>query len=255
MKKERISSVMVKFIIYLINVNTYLQSTLPGDTDPRGIMLGMTDAELAALKDWVKKFVSGDPLHPGFWDLHSVKDTKNHLTRMNMMQGMKEFKIFFRPLLNRMSGSAVINNADRGKLNIAEPVTTHKKKAEQIVATCFVDVSMLGGCSLRFECRASADSKRASKAEHSDAVEIWYSSLPVIVTNQGDNQPPVKIKPKQLIGPSEAAMHAIFTRAIFIMNFPDQDSGNNLQFFVRWINTKHPEVNGPWSQLNSIIIS
>jgi hypothetical protein len=256
MKKERIPGTMDKFITYIILVNTYLHAVAEGDTDPRGIVLGMTTAELSALKDRVKKFMSGDPSAPGFWDLHSDEDTKNKLTRANMVQGMKQFKTFFRPLLNRISGSAVINNEDRGKLNIAAPPVTHKKKATQIVAKCFTNLSLLGACLLRFENRASADSKRASKAEFSDAVEIWYRIVPDIITPAEDSsQPPVKSKPKQMIGPSEATVHAIFTRAIFTIQFPDVESGNNLQFYVRWTNTKHPEVSGPWSAMIGQVIS
>jgi hypothetical protein len=200
--------------------------------------------------------MSGDPLHPGYWDLHSNKDTKNKLTRKDMVQCMKQFRAFFRPLLNRMSGSAVITNADRLKLNIADPDKVHTKKSVGIQATCFVSVKMLGGCDVRFLCRSSSDTSRASRAVGSDAVEICYSSIPLPAPDAaGGINSASKSKPKQLAGPSEAAVREIHTKAIFIIHFGDNNLGNNLQFFVRWINTKHPELSGPWSQLNSIIIS
>jgi hypothetical protein len=256
MAKGRITTVQTLFIVYIVSVNSYLQAKLTGDPDPRGIMLGMTTDELTKLADFVKKFISNDALHPGYWDLHSNKDTKNKATRANMLNCMKEFRAFFRPLLNRMSGSAVITSPDRLKLNIAEPDTPHAVKKTAIKATTSVDVKMLGSGKMRFECRASSDSQRASKAEGADAVEVWYSSLPfglVAATVLGETAS--KVKPRQMVGPEEATNHEIYTKAIFIMTFSSEHLGNNLQFFVRWINTKHPELNGPWSILNSTVIS
>jgi hypothetical protein len=256
MTSGRIPGKLALFIVYIVNVNAYLQAVAPGGTDPRGKVLGMTTAELTTLNEFVIKFMSGDPLHPGYWDLHSNADTKNKLTRKDMYLCMKQFKAFFRPMLNRMSGSAAITNADRLKLNIADPDKIHTKKSVSIAATCFVSVKMLGGCDVRFLCRSSSDTARASKAEGSDAVEICYSSIPLPASDStGGNDSTSKAKPKQLAGPSEAAVREIHTKAIFIIHFGDDDLGNNLQFFVRWINTKHPDLAGPWSQLNSVIIS
>jgi hypothetical protein len=257
MKKQgRIPIKLETFIVFIVLIDEYLHAILAGSTDPRGIELGMTADELLALRAWVKQFISGDPTHPGIWDLHKNKQTKTQTTRQNMVDTKKQFGVFFRPLLVRMSGSALITNGDRDTLNIAHPVTSHTKPTTPITAECLIGVRRLGQCKLRFVCKASEDEARASKPEGSDAVEIAYNSRPVITTEPGKE--PIlagKVRPKSMMGPSEATNFKTFTRAIFTMQFPDSDLGNDLQLFGRWINTKHPDLAGPWSQLNSVIIS
>jgi hypothetical protein len=256
MSTGRIPRVITAFIIYIVLVDDYLHSTQPGDTDPRGIVLGLTADELATLKAFVKSFISGDPAHPGFWDLHKNKQTKTSTTRQNMDDAMKSFGAFFRPLLNRVAASLPITNGDRDTLNIAHPVTSHKKPETVIVAKCFAEVVMLGQGKLKFACRASKDIARSSKAEGSDAVEIAYSSLPFIMVAAGDPSLTAgKVRPRSLSGPDDGTTKEIYTKAIFQKKFPDSEIGNLLQFFLRWINTKHPDLNGPWSQVNGIVIS
>jgi hypothetical protein len=170
MKSGRIPRAQAEFIVYLVNVNNYLQTKATGDPDPRGIMLGMTADELVTLANFVKKFVSGDADNPGFWDLHSNADTKNKVTRANMVNCMKEFRTFFQPLLNRMSGSAVINSTDRLKLNIAEPVTSHSVTKTAIKEQCYTMVSAIGGGTAQVTCKWESDATRSSIPETADAV-------------------------------------------------------------------------------------
>jgi hypothetical protein len=256
MSTSRIPRKLAAFIVYITTVNNYLQNPLPGESEPRGKTLGMTAAELTKLADFVKLFMSGDPAHPGLWDLHSNKDTKTFSTRQNMEDAVKEFGSFFRPILNRMAASTIITNNDRNVLNIAHPVTGHTTPKTAITAKCFVDVTMLGQCEVKFECRASADANRSGKAEGSDAVEVAFCSLPMVDEKDGDgNILASKVKPRQMMGPSEATDHSISTKALFMLKFADSQQGNNLQLFFRWINTKHPDLAGPWSSLISVIIS
>jgi hypothetical protein len=256
MSSSRIPKKLVAFIVYIVAVNDYLQAIASGDTDPRGIVLGMTLAELADLKARLLLLISGDPLHPGIWDLHSNKSKKNVTTRQNMDDAMKAFGIFFRPVLNRMASNVNITNFDRNILNIARPVISHVKPSAPIVARCFVDVVMLGQGEVKFACRATADSARSSKAEGSDAVEIAWCSLPFTLAAEGDPSLTAgKVRPRSLSSPDDGTTKEIYTKAVFQKKFPGSEIGNLLQFFLRWINTKHPELNGPWSQVNGIVIS
>jgi hypothetical protein len=255
-KEGRIPVKLETFITYIVMVNDYLNTVQPSDTAKRGTILGMSDEELAQLDSFVKKFVSGDPDHPGFWDLHKDKTTKTQTTRQDMVDTKKTFCSFFRPILDRISGSASITNTDRDKLNIAHPVTSHTTPKAAIASDCFVNITMLGQCKVSFECRASADEARASKAEGADAVEMAYKSLPLEDEKDSEGNPTGrKIKPRQMMGPSEATDRSISTKALFTMTFEDTHLGNNLQMFFRWINTKHPDLAGPWSSLLSEIIS
>ncbi len=252
----RIPMKLETFITFIVLVDEYLHTIFPGSTDPRGIELGMTTAELAILKDWVIKFVSGDPAHPGIWDLHKNKQKKTQTTRQNMVDSQKQFAAFFRPVLTRMSGSALITNDDRDTLNIAHPVTTHTRPTTPIKAECMIGIRMLGQGKVRFVCKASEDEARASKPEGANAVEIALLSRPVITTEPDkDNILVSKVRPKSMQGPGEANSVRIFTKSIFIIQFPDSELGNDLQLFGRWINTNYPDLAGPWSGLQTVLIS
>jgi hypothetical protein len=64
-----------------------------------------------------------------------------------------------------------------------------------------------------------------------------------------------KVRPKSMLSVEEATNHYISTKSLFTLTFDGDQMGNDLQIFFRWINTKHPDLAGPWSSLFSRIIS
>jgi hypothetical protein len=249
MKSGRIPAAQAAFIVYLVNVNIYLQTKATGDPDPRGTMLGMTTDELTLLDNFVKKFMSGDPANPGFWDLHSNADTKNKVTRANMLNGMKEFRTFFQPLLNRMSGSAVINSTDRLKLNIAEPVTSHSVTKTPIKEQCYTMVSAVGGGTAQVTCKWESDATRSSIPETADAVEIRYRlDAPVLEeAEEGSSEPPGKIIRETLSSPDDGTTKEIWTKSKFRLKFGADKAGFTLHVYARYIHTKRPGLEGDWT--------
>jgi hypothetical protein len=256
MKTYRIPVALYKFVQYVQRNNDYLNTVQEGDTEKRGKVLGLTAEELATLAEMFRSLVSGDPATPGIWDLHSNKDTKNALTRQQMLSIISEFKKFYRPLLNRMSGSALIIEHDYLVLNIAMPVTSHSHPTVQIPEKCFTNVIMLGTGDVKFECRSSSDTKRASRPEGSNGVEISYRLDPPIAPEaEGSGNSAIKVVRTQLAHPNDGTTRAIFTKAIFTMKFGGEYSGYYLQFFIRWINTIYPELAGSWSSVIGTTIS
>jgi hypothetical protein len=239
-KNGRIPKTLAKFITYIVNLGVYLHLIPQGGTDPRGITLGMTTAELAAYKAFVKLFVSGDPANPGFWDLHSNPDKKNKLTRLNMLQAMKEFGIFFRPLLNRINVSPNITNEDRTIMNIAIPKTgKREKRTLPISDLCHVKIVPGINGDIRLSFSTTPDS-RASKAEGADAIEI-ASRI------DAPADPATKIKYKPLNSANDGTSSSIHTKANFILKLGSENSGNYYQFYCRWTNTKNPVIAGSWT--------
>lgn len=248
MSTSRIPLTLVKFIIYLNSVNAYLNTVALGDAQKRGLILGMSDEELTTLENFVKLFISGDPAHPGLWDLHSNGDTKNIKTRQDMLSGISEFVKFFRPILNKIAISTLISNGDRLKLNIAAPVTSHTIPTDPIAENCFVALSTQIGCIIKFRCRKTSDASRASKPVNADGVEIAYRiDLPELEAADDGNELSSKIKRNILKSSTDGTTKAIYTRASFRMQLPEDQSGNYFQFFARWINTKHRGLDGPWT--------
>jgi hypothetical protein len=248
MKRGRIPRKLAAFITYVIVVNDYLHLTKPGDTDERGIVLGMTTNELAWLKTFVKLLMSGDPANPGIWDLHSNKDTKTHATAAKMVDAQKEFGIIFRPLLNRMNVSSSITVDDRIAMCISDPVTKHTRPTEKLTGSCYPSTQLLGGGSIKFACRPSKDSGRASKLPGSDALIIAYRIDPQ--PNQpaaASNELASKVKRQQIDNPDEGTTKLTFTKAKFTLELGVTHAGCTLWYYCRWIKSKYPDLSGPWT--------
>jgi hypothetical protein len=247
MSGTRIYQELAKFVSYTTDNNTYLHGTEVGDTDKRGIVLGMSDEEMTTLADFSKKLVSGDPVHPGYWDLHNNPDTKNKLTRKNMLMIRKEFNTFFRPILNRISGSAVLSNKDMLKLNINLPPEKHKKPEKKIEAFCNAAIKLIGGCIIKIVCRPTTDTKRASKPEGADALIFAYRiDKPILVKDPNGGEPIIQ-EVVPIKGPDDGTTKITQTKATFTIEFGMDNLNATLQFYTRWINTKYPDLSGPWT--------
>jgi hypothetical protein len=248
MKRGRIPGKMAAFVTYVIVVNDYLHMIESGATNPRGIILGMTTAELAALDAFALSLMSGDPAHPGIWDLHSHKETKTQVTSADMAKAKKEIGQFFRPLLNRMNTSAELTGKDRVALQLSDPVTTHKTPEKRISEQCFANIKMLGGGDLLFECRFNNDSKRTGKPALADAVEFaWCQEVTASDSTESDS-PTVP-------DPDTVANRSISTKASFFHALGGNYVGKRVHMWFRWINTKHPNLSGSWSVVNSPVVS
>jgi hypothetical protein len=243
MEKRRIPATLAAFNFHLINVDAYLHNIAPGTTLMRGELLGMTAAELLTLSHFHTAWTSDDPLHPGVWDLHSRKDKKTSVTRQNVLQVMSDFSAFFRPILMRITYSPNITNDDRVALRIAEPVIKRSRPTLPIGESCWAAPTVLGGSRMKFRCSTTTDSGKASKPPRADAVEIAY----LLVLPHQKSPDGKEIPTYVMAWPDESNTKFISTKAAFIMEFGLDYMGYQLQFFTRWINTRHPKLNGPWT--------
>jgi hypothetical protein len=252
MKKNRIPVRQYLFVQYVLKNNKHLHEIPSGGTLTRGEILGLTTAELLSLNAYELKLVSGDPLNPGIWDLHANKETKTHKTRMQFLEIEKEFGNFYRPLLNRMSGSAAITVADRLVLNIAIPGGPHHKPTTKIQELCYTNVICLGRGDVKFFCRSTSDSSRSSKPDSSNGPEIAYLLIPPTAASGDSNG---STKKSSLPDPKLGFTHVIFTKAIFTLELGVEYAGYTMQYYLRWVNTKYPNLAGTWSVMGSIIVS
>jgi hypothetical protein len=249
MSTTRIPPEVLKFIVYIVAVNTYLQTIAPGDTDPRGIVLGMTTTELDKLNKFVKKLVSGDPLLPGIWDMYQNPDTRTKKTTADYKQLRKDFSVFFRPLLKRMEGSANITDGDRLPLRIAIPTGKHKRPTKPIADICFASVRPMGQGRIYVVCRYTEDSKRSGRPAGTTGIEVAYIIEAISDVNNNDPKRP-------LVEDADAIpTRHISTRATFNMNLGGANAGSRIKLFFRWINSKYPDLSGDWSGMIVIILS
>jgi hypothetical protein len=242
MERRRIPNTLGKFDIHIKNVNEHLQKAEKNASIKNGIRLGMTSAELTKYNNLKTKWTSGDMAHPGIYDLQGNPATKNKITREKALKFIKEYSAFFRPILLRMSGSPEINATDRLILCIAEAVTKHTSPIAAIEEDCMVMPVIHGGGTLRISCCTSHESGRPGKPLRANALELAYRIFkPKIDTQTGEI-----IFPDTAQHANDGTTKLLSTKAVFLLNLGQENCGCRMDLFARWINTKHPHLNGAW---------
>jgi hypothetical protein len=132
---------------------------------------------------------------------------------------------------------------------------THTIPITPIAEKCIAGLTAKGSGVIGVKCRSNEDDKRASKPEGADAVEAAYRNDPPLITEDENGNKIVSKDKVQLKSPDDGTTKVIVTKASFDLQFPIEDAGNNIQFYFRFINTKHPNLNGLWSGPYSISLS
>ena len=204
--------------------------------------------QLFAFSDFSRKWRSGDAANPGVYELHLNLETKNKVTRANVVKIQTEFSEFFRPILIRISGSPNITSDDRIALNIAEPFTSHSHPATPIEQRCFPSVIMMGGGMVKFKCYQTINSGRAGLPELANGLVLAYRiDLPIVAPDSSPEKTKSKVIRPEFAGPDDNTTKITQTKAIFTLELGSDNACCILQFYCRWINSVHPELNGPWT--------
>ncbi len=220
----------------------------------RGITLGLSTADMATLKNFSFKWTCDDPDTPGLYDLLQDSTKRLGTTPAAVKLLIKDFKVFFQPCLNIIAASRKIDLDDRAAFNIAPPVTTHSEPKDPITVDCYALTAMLGSGKVKYRCRTTTDGKRASKPKNADAVELAYRIDPPYVPADSASGDPVSKVKNPLASADDKTTKAIFSKASFIFEAGQINIGNVLQYYTRFINTKHPNLNGPWTGPETKII-
>jgi hypothetical protein len=254
MSNSRISSTYPEFDADIKKFYTHLHTLEPDGITLRGITLGLLSPDLAELKNRRFLWANDDPTHPGLYDLFQNENTRTSTISKKTSSFIKEFKVFFQPLLNIMAASRKITADDRAALNIADPVTSHSVPTEPIAEKCFIKITMIGGGKVKFRCQTTTDSSRASKPALADAAELAIRiDLPYVAADSSSGDLAGKVR-SLLVNADDKTTKSIHTKATFTMDLGEGNTGNVLQIYARWINTKHPNLNGPWTGPIAVII-
>jgi hypothetical protein len=249
MSDKRIPEDQLGFNTYVIGFKEHVNRLEPDGTTRRGITLGMTPGEITKTDDLTKQWVSGDPSNPGIWDKHSKPATKTSVTTEQVKEFKKTYNEFLRPILVRISGSPNITAEDRQQLHIAAPVTSHTTPTTPIKEKCIMFVQAAGGGSAEFTFRLETDSTRASLPDTADAVEIRTRlDAPVLEeVDEKSNELASKIKRETLSSPDDGTTKEYRSKAIFKISYGADKAGFTLHVYARFINTKHPGLEGDWT--------
>jgi hypothetical protein len=215
-------------------IGTTADYNIEGTPVNNGNRLGLSDDNIT---DWSAHRANWrDNLYPK----HSSPVTKTSVVVRDVQDFMRAFRAFAQPLLNIIAASPATTNDDAAVYNVvrdsehANPTHPITPIAENVMA----DARQIGGGQVEFTCRTSHDSKRASKAEGADSVQVAY----IIGTT-----PPANI--------NATTSKEVFTHAKFTFHAGAENAGNKLYIYMRWYNTKHPELAGPWSSLVTVILA
>ena len=166
----------------------------------------------------------------------------------NLLDTEEKLKVLITEILNDIPAS-LWTDADRKTFNRKtglKRTITHTETA--ISEICYAATTALGGGDIKFRCRTFSESKRSKLPPLADGVEIAYRiDVPgLITTGEGENETVnlVYKPPKSL---TDGTTNVIFTKTIFILNCGIENSGKYLQYFIRWVNIKHPNLSGKWT--------
>ena len=154
--------------------------------------------------------------------------------------------------------ASVWTTTDRDTLNRKDGLPhTHTTHTTQIMFKCFARPTALGDCQLQVKCYAESDGSYASLPENSDMVEIALRiDAPELDKDPATGEPiPGKFIHKAILNPDDGTVIQHFSSATFILKLGGENIGSFLQFYVRWTDSKHPELAGPWTGPNSLMLS
>ena len=219
------------FNLYIITTCAFLQAGMPVNADRLGIL-----PEEAA--KWQKFLVEWTPLYAKYSDKKNGRTTavKDQLLDiMDQCIGLDQTN----RILDRIAASPNVTIVDMETFNIKKGVL--QKGTRTISNTPISEIvnaalQSLGGGSFAVKCHNSTS--RASITDGADSVQYAY----LIGTT-----PPESVVATGLT-------KDLSTKASFTLALGPENSAKYLYIYFRWYNTKHPELAGPWSGLQTVLI-
>lgn len=231
MAGSRVPKQIPSFNTYINNTDDNLNNV--NANPPNWQRMGLSQQNVS---DWSSKRIYWrDTLYKKYSD--PVQSTS--IIKTEVKNFIKAFAKFAQPLLNIMAADPDANEEDekvyRFKRFRKNPTTSETAIEEK----CYAVVQSLGGGSVKFKCRTSEDTKRASLAAGATGVQIVYKV--------GDPAPT----------DAEAAglLKQDFSGSTGTLPFGAANQGKKLRGWVRWHNSKHPNLDGPWTAFADTMIT
>jgi len=209
---------------------------LAGEPTNNGARLGLLPAEVTQWKGFSDREAI---LYAKYYD---KKNSRTTAIKDELLVIIEETIAFDKKyhFLDRISSSLNVNVTDLTTFNIKSGVmakagrTIHQTPINEVVT---VAITPFGGGSVNIKCYNS-NSQYAGILDSADCVQYLYMV---------GSTPPVSAENDSLkLGSS--------TKGIFTLATSPGCSGKNLYIYFRWFNSKHPEIAGPWSSLQTTIL-
>jgi hypothetical protein len=149
--------------------------------------------------------------------------------------------------------ASVWNDDDRSIFGRATGAYAPRITPGVITEKCYPTPVPMGGAKMKITCKSATDQSRASVGEGANGVQIAY--IVIDQPHMDGMTDTSQLKRATITTPEQCTNKEFFSGASFTLELDPIHAGRNLQFFVRWYNSKYPKNAGPWSEAYSANIS
>ncbi|MDR3652097.1 MAG: hypothetical protein P4L34_03905 [Paludibacter sp.] len=219
------------FNLYIITTCAFLSAGTPTNAERLGILTEEAAKWCGFLAEWT-------PLYAKYMD---KKISRTTAVKDQLMDIINRCVLLDQTshILDRIAASPNVTIADMETFNIKKGIL---QKGTRTVPTTPINESVLaalqsmGGGSFAVKCHNSTS--RASIVDGADSVQYAY----LVGTT-----PPESVK-------ADGLTKDLSTKAAFTLPLGPENSAKYLYIYFRWYNTKHPELAGTWSALQTALI-
>jgi len=218
---------------YLVSTNNYLYLGTPSNAE----RLGILPAEVTQWSNLENRF---QPLYRLYIDKKNSRTTAVKDQLLSIIDELTDLDQSCH-LLDRIAASSNVTIVDMETFNIKKGVlqkTTRTVAITPLTNQVAAAFQPIGGGSVNIKCR-NLSSERASIDEGADCVQYAF--------RVGGSAP--------VSADAENLRREVSTRASFVLALGSASSAQNLFIYFRWYNTKHPDLAGPWSIMQTMFIS
>jgi len=255
-KGSRISNSPRLFDPYISTTDDRLLAIEPGSGLPYWQYLGLSSANAT---DWHNKRMFWDAPVTGLFAQYSNPDISTGSVKKRVKLFINDFRIFANPLLNLIAASPNASPNDEDIFNLVLNVNRQKPSHPHthIADQCFTDWLGGKGGNMKAVSRSSHDTKRASLAERADGVQYAWKIMDTkpnaVESEEAGNETATKLK-RGPQNPDDGTKQEFFSGATHEFIFGADKEGMYLCIWTRWFHSKHPELAGAWSEMQTVLI-
>ena len=229
----RIPRSINEFGTYISSTNIYLSS---GARQSNGLRLGISPEEMVQWKAFEENF------SPLLLLYNDVANSRTRAIRNNLVEIIDKTIAYDQAnhILDRIAASPNATVYDLGAFNINGGVPTKTTRSRSITIIrepVSVTFQQLGGAIIAIKCYSTTGARAAIFGE-ADSVQFMYKTGTVPPTSTNE----------------DGLKSGLSTKGSFNLELNPEYKGKYLFIYFRWYNTKHPEMSGPWSELQTTMI-
>jgi len=217
---------------YITSTSTYLKTGIPTNAERLGITIQESGKWDGFMTAWAPLYL-----------LYSDKKNSRTTAVIDQLQDIINQCVMLDQtdhILDRIAASANVTIVDMETFNIKKGMlqkTTRTVPTTPITEQVTVAIQPIGGGSVKIKCY-SLSGQRSAIPDDADSVQYAYMVGTI---------PPASVKAEDMI-------HDLSTKATFTLPLGAENSAKYLYIYFRWYNTRHHDLNGPWSPLNSTLL-